>query len=149
MERKATRPGTFQPGNVVASKKVSNMPRGRFITAQLIRLMYEEIDDPNFDPKNKKDVRLKAKRVYFFCLTLVNAALAGDMQALKMVMDRIEGSAVSTTIFKATDDPENLNEDQKASLGITRAKLANMTPEERISLYNATLTDQSGVEGTA
>lgn len=149
---KGATPGSFQPGNSAGVKKTNGTPKGRFITAQLIRLMYEEIDDPDFDPKNPKNkqkVRLRAKRVYFFCLKLVNLALSGDIQALKMVMDRIEGSPISTTIFKPTDDPDALTPDQNASLGITRAKLADMTSEQRIALYNSTLTDQSGVEGSA
>lgn len=125
------------------------MPRGRFITAQLVRLMHETIDDPEFDPKDKTKVRARARAVYFFCRKLMTLALQGDTTCLKMVMDRIEGTPISTTIFKPTDDPDNLSPAQAEALSVTQQRLVAMTPEARMALYNATLSEDSGVQGSA
>lgn len=137
----------FQPGHRVNAKE--NTPRGRFITAQLVRLMHETIDDPEYDPKDKTKVRARAKAVYFFCRKLMTLALQGDTTCLKLVMDRIEGTPISTTIFKPTDDPDNATPEQAAALELTRRKLASMTLEQRLALYNSTLSSDSGVQGSA
>jgi hypothetical protein len=120
------------------------MPMGRFITAQLIRLMQEEIPDPN----DKAKIKARAKRVYFFCLTLVNAAIAGDTAALKMVMDRIEGTPISTMNLKVTDDPDNITPEEMGALAETREKLKTMTRDEKLELYNR-LTSSSETRGEA
>jgi hypothetical protein len=132
----------FVPGHRINAKE--NLPKGRFITAQLIRMMHEEIDDPDFDPNDKTKVKMRAKAIYFFCRKLMTMALQGDVTCLKMVMDRIEGTPISTTIFKATDDPDNVTPEQSQALSVTREKLANMTYEQQLALYNSTLNDSSG-----
>jgi hypothetical protein len=137
----------FVKGHQINVKQ--NMPRGRFITAQLIRLMQEEIEDPEFDPKDKTKVKARAKAVYFFCRKLLTMALQGDPVCLKMVMDRIEGTAISTMIFKPTDDPENFSAVQTSALGLTREKLAGMPYEEQLALYNSTLNDSHGTSASA
>lgn len=134
--------GPFVPGNRIAARE--NMPKGRFVTAQLVRMMHEEIDDPDFDPKDKTKVKMRARAVYFFCRKLMTLALQGDTTCLKMIMDRIEGTPISTTIFKPSDDPDAPTPEQSQALNITREKLAAMPYEEQLALYNATLNDSSG-----
>lgn len=136
--------GSFKAGNTAGAKRVGTMPMGRFITAQLIRLMQEEIPDPN----DKSKVKARAKRVYFFCLTLVNSAIAGDSACLKMVMDRIEGTPISTMNLKMSDDPDNLTPEEVGALAATREKLKTMTREEKLALYNQ-LTSSSETRGEA
>ena len=138
----SSKPGTFQPGHKVNARE--NMPRGRFITRQLIAQLQEEIDDPDFDPKDKAAVRKRAKVVYFFCKKLIKMALAGDSTCIKMVMDRVEGTAISTVMFKDIPDGAE-TPDQMEQIRATREKLATMTEDELDQLYAETVASQSSL----
>ena len=141
-----TRPGTFQPGHQVNAK--SNKPKGRFITQQLIRMLHEDIKD--FDPKlaTPEDVRNRTKVIYKFCKKLISLALEGDTTAIKLVMDRIEGTAIATMQFRDIPEGEETPE-QLAAMQLTRDKIASMTPDERIGLYRASLTEAGRTLGSA
>jgi hypothetical protein len=138
----------FQPGHKINAKEINPTPRGRFITAQLIRQLQEDMDDPDFDPKNKTAVRKRAKVIYFFCRKLIQLALAGDTTAIKMVMDRIEGTPISTVQFKDIPEGEETPE-QAAAIVAARKKLDGMTEPELHALYKTSFTEATGTAGSA
>lgn len=124
------------------------MPKGRFITQQLIRQLHEEMDDPDFDKKDKKAIATRAKVVYFLCRKLIQLALEGDTSAIKMVMDRVEGTSISTVQFREIPEGDE-TPDMLAAVAITREKLKSMPESERLELYRQTLTETGRTLGSA
>lgn len=145
-QKKVNRPGQFQPGHKINVKE--NTARGRFITRQLIALLNEEMDDPDFDKKDKERVRQRAKVVYFLCKKLIKMALAGDSTAIKLVMDRVEGTAINTTMYREIPDGAE-TPSQLQAMQLTRERIAAMTPDERIGLYRSALTEAGRTVGSA
>ena len=141
------RPGTFKPGNKANAR--SSNPRGRFITQRLIAMMHEEIEiselDPN-DPKHKKMIKTRTTRLVVYCKTLFRLALEGDLQAIKYIADRIEGTPVATTVNVEDFDPEKIAAERER-LRKTREDITKMTDEERTNLYFQTLAQADGTSG--
>lgn len=106
------------------------------------------MDDPEWDPKDKTKVRQRAKVIYFFCRKLIKLALEGDTTALKMVMDRIEGTPTATVQFREIPEGEETPE-QLAALNLSREKLAAMPESDAIALYRQTLTETGRTVGSA
>ena len=67
--------GQFKPGH---SGNPGGRPKGS-ITKIMREFMYE-VDDSGFT------------RVQHICMILWNAALKGDLQAIKLIMDRVDGT---------------------------------------------------------
>lgn len=144
------RPGTFQPGNKLATREArAAQPRGRFITQRLIAMMHEEIThevlDPN-DPKQKRRIKERTTRLNAYCQTLMDLAIGGDMQAIKYIADRIEGTPIATTVTVEDFDPEKLAQERER-LNKTRENIAKMTDAERTALYFQTLKSAPGIGG--
>jgi len=142
------RPGTFAPGNKLA---VGAKHNPRFITQKLISMMHEEIErtriDPS-DPKQKKLLKERATRLHFFCTKLFELALDGDMQALKYIGDRIEGTAISTTVFV----PQNETDQQAlefARLTKTHERIKDADVGQLAQLYAETLRAGTPTSGSA
>lgn len=123
------------------------MPRGRWITRQLISQLNEEMDDPDFDPKDKRAVAKRAKTIYFFCRKLIQCALQGDTTAIKMVMDRIEGTPISTVQFKDVPDGAETPE-QLEAIEATREKIKDMSLDELDRLYRETVPARSSLNAS-
>ena len=71
--------GQFEPGS---SSNPSGRPKGS-LTKNLREFMYE-IDDTGFS------------RIQHLCFILWDSALKGDLQAVKMIMDRVDGTPRQT-----------------------------------------------------
>ena len=71
--------GQFEPGS---SGNPSGRPKGS-LTKNLREFMYE-IDDTGFS------------RIQHLCFILWDSALKGDLQAIKMIMDRVDGTPRQT-----------------------------------------------------
>ncbi len=110
----------------------------RFITQALILELNDICTDPN-DPKSN----VKDKKVRWMVKMLVKLALLGDTTCLKMVMDRVEGQATQAIAF--TETPEH----EAERMTYTRQQLEKMTPEQRNSLYLATLRETTRTHGSA
>lgn len=112
-------------------------------------MMHEEADftdlDPT-DPKGKRIIRERTTRLTRFCKVLFNMALDGDMQAIKYIADRIEGTPIATTVNVEDFDPERMAAERKR-LEETRKNIANMSDEERTNLYFQTLKQADGTSG--
>jgi hypothetical protein len=143
------RPGSFTAGNRVASKAAN--PRGRFITQRLIAMMHEEVTtmrvDPT-DPKKKRMIQERTTRLVMYCHKIFELALDGDMQAIKYIADRIEGTPIATTVSIEEFDPEKMDAERRR-LATTRENLAKMTDAERTTLYFATLAEARGASGSS
>lgn len=113
-------------------------------------MMHEEIDvselDPA-DPKHKRIIQRRTTRLTRYCEVLMNLALGGDMQAIKYIADRIEGTPIATTVNIEDFDPAKM-EAERTRLAATRENLAKMTDAERTTLYFATLAEARGVGGS-
>lgn len=113
-------------------------------------MMNEEIDwsevDPN-DPKGKRLIKQRTTRLTVYCKTLFRLALNGDMQAIKYIADRIEGTPIATTVSVEDFDPERVAAERKR-LDETRKNLSKMTDEERTNLYFQTLKQADGTSGS-
>lgn len=142
--------GQFAPGNKLAAG--NHAPRGRFITQRLIAMMHEEVTVLNKEEgKNGKKgpgVQRRVQRLVLFCETLFNLALEGDMQAIKYIADRIEGTPIQTTIMAEDFDPERMQAERKR-LDEARANLSKLTDGERTALYFQTLKQVTGTSGSA
>ena len=108
--------------------------------------MHEEVYDPSKDSKDK--LRTRNTRLAWYCEKLFELALGGDMQAIKYIADRIEGTPIATTVSLGDFDPEKV-EAQRVRLAATRENLAKMTDEERTALYFATLAEARGASGSS
>jgi hypothetical protein len=134
----------FQTGNQLASK--SSHPRGRFITQRLIAMMHEEIYDPNVDPKDK--LRERNTRLAYYCEKLFELAFQGDMQALKFIADRIEGSAISTVAFVPQDETDK-QALEFARLTKTHERIKDADVGQLAQLYAETLRAGTPTHGSA
>lgn len=143
------KPGSFAKGNRLASKEAN--PRGRFITQRLIAMMHEEITvtqpDPK-DPKNKKVIQQRTTRLAAYCETLFALALGGDMQALKFIADRIEGSAISTVAFVPQDETDK-QALEFARLTKTHERIKDADVGQLAQLYAETLRAGTPTHGSA
>lgn len=141
--------GQFKPGNQLGGPKGTNK---RFITQRLIAMMHEEVtilEKEAADATGKKKsaaISRKVARLQLFCEKLFEIALAGDMQALKYIADRIEGTPIQTTVMIEETDPAMVAAEQKRAEE-TRANIANMTDAERTNLYFQTLRQADGISG--
>ena len=81
--------GQFEKGT--DSPNPSGRPRGS-ITKIMREFMYE-IDDTGFS------------RVQHLCFILWNAALKGDLQAIKLIMDRVDGTPRQTIETTQVSEP--------------------------------------------
>lgn len=141
------RAGTFAPGNKASAGQ--RAPRGRFITQRLIAMMHETQDFTDIDPTDPKRKRLLKERTTVlarYCKVLMRLALSGDMQAIKYIADRIEGTPIATTIISEDFDPEKMAAERQR-LEKQRSELANMTDAERTALYFQTLRQADGISG--
>lgn len=142
--------GQFKPGNQLGHRGTNK----RFITQRLISMMHEEVTvlekEVEAAKGNKKNVAIQRKvaRLQLFCETLFNLALSGDMQALKYIADRIEGSPIATTVMIEETDPAMLAV-EKERAAKTRENLENMTDAERTALYFQTLKKADGISGSS
>ena len=130
-----------QPGNF---NRLKGQPR--FITEALIRHLLEVVKDPRACA-DKTKARIERRRIDFMVDTLVRLAMDGDTTCLRLVMDRVEGSAHQTMIFKPMD--ERPDEAEAGRLQITHEKLVEMSDEQRISLYRTTLAEAGRTLGSA
>ena len=80
--------GQFKPGH---SGNPGGRPKGS-ITKIMREFMYE-IDDTGFS------------RVQHLCFILWNAALKGDLQAIKLIMDRVDGTPRQTIETTQVSEP--------------------------------------------
>ncbi len=135
-------PGSFKPGHKINTK--ANAPRGRFITQRLINTLHAEMR--HWDPKHPD--KKKTQVIVYFVDKLIQLALDGDTTAIKLVMDRIEGTAMQTVQFREIPEGEETPE-MFAAMDVTRQKLAEMTEAERIALYRQTLTETGRTSGSA
>lgn len=144
--------GQFQRGN-----QLSTGPKGgvnkRFITQRLISMMHEEISVIEKEEKTAKNSKAKTTatvrrvaRLQLFCETLFNLALSGDMQALKYIADRIEGTPTQTTVMVEEFDQTKMEAERKR-LDEQRKNLANLTDDERTALYFQALKQIPGSSG--
>lgn len=144
----------FQPGN-----RASPGPRGkfgRFVTQRLIAMLHEEVTvlepDANAavpkDPAKRKMIARRTERLALMCEALYNLALEGDLQAIKYIIDRIEGTPTQTTVMVEDFDPEKM-EAERQRLTEARANLSKLTDAERTSLYFQTLKQVTGTSGSA
>lgn len=153
MKRAATRAGGFQPGN-----KYSSGPKGRysrFISQRLIAMMHEEVtvlipdeNDKNKDPAKRKQIAQRTQRLALLCEALFNLALEGDLQAIKYIIDRIEGTPIQTTVLAEEFDPDRMAAEKKR-LDAARANLSNLSDGERTALYFQTLKQVTGTSGSS
>ena len=79
--------GQFEPGS---SGNPSGRPKGSL--TKLMREFMYEVDDSGFT------------RVQHICLILWNAALKGDLQAIKLIMDRVDGTPVQHVSTRTSSD---------------------------------------------
>lgn len=129
---------------------IGSLPK-RFITFELIKKLFQEIEDPSAENQKKpKAQRLIRKRLDIMLEALADMACRGDLQAIKLVFDRVEGLAVQTMQFKMSEvkDGEE-TPDQLAALALTQEKILQMTPDERIALYRSQITEASRTAGSA
>lgn len=143
----------------VNARTVAVRAKPRFITIQLVKHLMEEVMDPREDEFRgrtaAKAARLMRKRVDFLVDTLCTLAMNGDTTAIKMIMDRVEGSATQTVAFKMADLEEQTQTPQDLDrIRATHAKLSLMTTDELQSLYHATISSaslsaSSGTSGSA
>jgi hypothetical protein len=117
----------------------------RFITDALMRHLLVEVKDPRACA-TPAEAKIMRRRVDFMVDTLVRLAMDGDTTCLRLVMDRIEGSAHQTMIFKPMEEQ---TEDDSARLAITHEKLAAMNDEQRTALYRSTLAETGRTSGSA
>jgi hypothetical protein len=146
-------PGTVE---VIPPKKRAGAPLGninriknqpRFITQTLVMRLLQECEDPRLTKtKTPKEQRHKRRMIDWLVDVMITAALGGDATFMKMIVDRVEGTPHATMFFRPVDESE---ESEDTIVAVTREKLAEMTPEARMALYNATLSNDSGVEGSA
>ena len=80
--------GQFKPGH---SGNPGGRPKGS-ITKIMREFMYE-IDDTGFS------------RIQHLCFILWNAALKGDLQAIKLIMDRVDGTPRQTIETTQVSEP--------------------------------------------
>jgi hypothetical protein len=129
-----------------AASTRSKLPRGRFITQHLIAYLNDVIDDPLFDAAKKKGkskdevtkLRMRAQRVHFLVRRLFDLAMEGDMQAIKYVIDRIEGTAIQTVQFTPEKSDEEIAA-ENARLAAKRDEMGRMTQDQKNALYARTL----------
>ena len=114
-------------------------------------MMHEEEDyadiDPT-DPKGKRIIKTRTTRLTRYCKILMDLALGGDMQAIKYIADRIEGTPIATTVNIEDFDPAKMDAERRR-LATTRENLAKMTDAERTTLYFATLAEARGAGGSS
>jgi hypothetical protein len=118
----------------------------RFITEALIRHLLAVVKDPRA-AATPAEAKIERRRIDFMVDTLVRLAMDGDTTCLRLVMDRVEGSAHQTMIFKPID--EQPDEAEAGRLLLTRDKLAAMTDEERTALYRSSITEAGRTLGSA
>lgn len=135
----ASRRSGGQLGNL---NRLKGQPR--FITEALIRHLLEVVKDPR-SCATKEEQKISRRRIDFMVDTLVKLAMDGDTVCLRLVMDRVEGSAHQTMIFKPMEEQP----DDSARLAITHEKLAAMTDEQRTALYRSTLAETGRTSGSA
>ena len=80
--------GQFKPGH---SGNPGGRPKGSI--TKIIREFMYEIDDTGFS------------RVQHLCFILWNAALKGDLQAIKLIMDRVDGTPRQTIETTQVSEP--------------------------------------------
>lgn len=121
--------------------RIKNQPR--FITQALVMRLLEEVTDPR---SKTRSPTAKKKMVDWLVDVVIEKALEGDSTYMKMIFDRIEGTPHATMLFKPID--ENAVQSDDMVVTVTREKLASMTYEEQLALYNSTLNDSSGAAAT-
>ncbi len=111
-------------------------------------MMHEDVNVPEHlldDPKVKKE---RATRLSLFCRSLFRLALAGDMQALKYIGDRIEGTATQTVAFVPQDEAD-VQALEYAKLTKTHDAIKGKSVDELAALYAETLRAGTPTHGTA
>lgn len=140
-----TRPGTFQRGNKAGRGQKHN----RFITQALVSHLMEQIDDPETaTKKGVKALRVRAARVHFLVRKLCELAMEGDTTALKMIMDRVEGTAIQTVEFQGLEDSEKSAMEERR-LAKVHEKVKEKSFDELAALYQETLSAGSPTRGSA
>lgn len=146
--------GKFLPGNKV-NPNGSRGKFGRFVTQRLIAMLHEEVtvlvpdmSDKNKDPEKRKQIARRTERLALMCEALFNLALEGDLQAIKYIIDRIEGTPIQTTVLAEEFDPERMAAERKR-LDDARANLSKLSDGERTALYFQTLKQVTGTSGSA
>lgn len=145
MAKKAATAGSFKVGNKAAA---GQMPRGRFITQRLIAMMHEEAKIPAHLVEEPSEKGKKTQRLVLFCRMLFKLALEGDMQALKYIGDRIEGTAIQAMTFVPQDeaDEQALN---FARLSKVHEQIKDKSVDELAALYAETLRAGTTTHGSA
>lgn len=127
-----------QPGNM---NRVKNQPR--FFTAALITRLMLEVKDKR-GVVNKGDEGKFRRTVDILVNVLVEQALNGEMQALKMIADRIEGSAIATVQYVPLDEKQEADH-----LAKIHEQVKGKTFDELATLYRETLSEASPTHGRA
>ena len=144
----------FQPGNK-ANPNGARGKYGRFITQRIIAMLHEEVtvlipdeNDKNRDVDKRKQIARRTERLALLCESLFNLALEGDLQAIKYIIDRVEGSPIQTVAMVEDFDPEKMAA-EKQRLDAARKNLSSLTDAERTTLYFQTLKQITGTSGSS
>lgn len=138
----SSRPGAFQPGNRAAAAARGSKHNTRFITQNLISQLNEVIASP--EAKTPDEKRAKAETIYWINKRLIKNALDGDNVAIKMIMDRVEGTPVqSVQLVDNTPDAE------AARLSKTAEHFNSLPEDEQAKLYQAAVLATQQPHGSA
>lgn len=124
----------FQPGNMIGAhgRGAEARRRGRFLTQNLISQLQEVIQMP--EAKTHEEKKKYAETVYWINKRLIRNALDGDNTAIKLIMDRVEGTPLQSVHLV-----DNTPEAAAAKLNTTVEQLATMTPDEQARIYQAAI----------